>query len=121
MTGEISGKIRESAPARSHRLKEPAMTTNTRPTLDDTNSVRFRLLADLSHALGLRGCSSQLINPALGGAVLYVDRRDRAADKLGIGAIEHEPGWAYAWDGRWAPARALDQIAQHIAQKVLAS
>jgi hypothetical protein len=96
------------------------MTTPTRPTPDDTNSIRFRLLADLSHQLGLRGCSSQLINPALGGAVLYVDRRDRAADGLGIGAVEHERGWAYAWNGKWAPAGALDHIAERIAHEVLA-
>jgi hypothetical protein len=88
--------------------------------LDDTNSTRFRLLADLSHALGLRGCSSQLINPTLGSAVLYVDRRDHTADKIGIGAVEHEHGRVYAWDRRWAPARVLDQIAQHMVQEVLA-
>lgn len=94
--------------------------TTTRTQHDDTNSIRFRLLADLSHELGLHGCSSHLVNPALGGAVLYVDRRDRRQDRLGVGAVEHRPGWVYAWDGRWYSARDLGRIAEQIAQAVLA-
>jgi hypothetical protein len=91
----------------------------TTTTPDDTKTIRFRLLGDLALALSSLGCSNQVVLPALGSAVLYVDRRDRQT-KLGIGTVEHDHRWVYTWSGRWASVHALDQVAQHIAQEVLA-
>lgn len=92
----------------------------TQPTLDDIKTIRFRLLGDLALALSRLGCSGQVVLPVLGGPVLYVDQRNRALHKLGVGAVEHDQGWVYTWSGRWASAQAIDQIAQQIARRVLA-
>ncbi|WP_460307926.1 hypothetical protein [Actinocorallia aurea] len=80
--------------------------------------TRFLLLADLCRGLGERGCPSYLVNPASGGAVLRVGRA--ASGLLAVAAAERAGGWVYAWGGRWADVRHLDQVAAHLAGKAAA-
>lgn len=72
------------------------MSADQRP-----HAVRFSLLADLSYKLGERQqCTSMLVHPSRGEAVLWVPERAWPRKWLGVAAVDHRGRWLYAFDGR---------------------
>ncbi|ROO87364.1 hypothetical protein EDD29_4966 [Actinocorallia herbida] len=94
----------------------------TMPRADSVPSkvTRFLLLSELCRRLGEHGCTSYLVNPASGGAVLRVSVAGAGGGWLAVAAVERPEGWAYAWAGRWGPAQQCERIARHLARAVAA-
>lgn len=84
------------------------------------HAVRFGLLTDLCFALGERGCTSMLIHPSLGEAVLWVPYRRRPRERLGVGAVEAGDRWLYTWARQWSVAGDVQDAAARIAAMVTA-
>src|SRR5258708_24580020 len=68
--------------------KDPAMMTQQQTGQPTPHAVRFGLLTDLCFALGERGCTSMLIHPSLGEAVLWVPYRRTPRERPRGGAVE---------------------------------
>lgn len=77
--------------------------------------TRFLLLAELCRTLGEHGCTSCLVNPAHGSAVLRVAREGRHGEWLDVGSVERaDDDWIFMWEKQWGPVDRMDEIARHI-------
>ncbi|MEO3785777.1 ATP-binding protein [Actinocorallia sp. B10E7] len=67
--------------------------TTPQASLVPAHVTRFLLLAELCRTLGEHGCSSCLVNPAFGSAVLRVAREGRHGEWLDVGSVERADDW----------------------------
>ena len=92
--------------------------TTARAGLVPSHVTRFLLLAELCRTLGEHGCTSCLVNPASGSAVLRVARAGRRGEWLDVGSVERADDWVFTWEKQWGPVCHMDQIARSIARAV---
>ena len=85
------------------------------------HAVRFSLLADLCYKLGeSQQCTSMLVHPSRGEAVLWVPERAWPRTWLGVAAIDHRGRWLYAFGRQWCPAGNVADTAARVAWAVRA-
>jgi hypothetical protein len=85
------------------------------------HAVRFGLLSDLCYALGeQQKCTSMLVHPRHGEAVLWVPYPARPRQRLGVAAVDYRGRWLYTFGGQWSLAGNVGETAAWIAWAVSA-
>lgn len=92
--------------------------TTSQVSLIPSHVTRFLLLAELCRTLGEHGCTSCLVNPAHGSAVLRVAREGRQGEWLDVGSVERADDWVFMWEKQWGPVCRMDEVARRITRTV---